>query len=99
MAELSTKRCLSTQLILYSPAMTATFVQRLEVRIIVVDFVRDAEFPFVVLAFYVFGFVAGGFGLVFFGLGGQHFGGGGEEESASGGVSRDVELINVWSCY
>jgi len=107
MAKLSSERPLSAKLILHFPAMTASLVKRFEVGIVVVDFVRGAEFPLVVLAADVFVAVAVGFGLLFFGLRGGHFGGCGTYEGPNGGdigTLRDVESVGdervrVRVCY
>lgn len=74
MAEFSIKRLLSTELILYASAVAASFIEGLEVRVVVVDFIGDAKFPFVVLAFYLFVFAALRFSFVLFGLCWCHFG-------------------------
>jgi len=74
MAEFSIKRLFSTKLVLYASTVTAAFVERLEVRIVRVDFVGDAEFPFVMFAFYFFVFAALSLGLVLLGLRRCHFG-------------------------
>jgi len=74
MAEFSIERLLSTELVLDAPAVAAAFVEGLEVWIVVVNFVRDAKFPFVVLAFYFFVLAALRLSFVFLGLRGCHFG-------------------------
>jgi hypothetical protein len=91
MAEFSIKRFLSAELVLHASAMAAAFVERFEIWVIVVDFVGDSEFPFVVLAFYFFVFAALGFGLVLLGLCGCHFGECREDEGS------DAGSIDQWS--
>jgi uncharacterized protein YybS (DUF2232 family) len=62
MAEFGIERLLPAELVLYASAVAAALVERLKVGVVVVHFVRDAEFPCVVLAFYLFVFAALGLG-------------------------------------
>lgn len=75
MAVLRIKGLFTTQLILDSSAVTAAFVQSLEIAIVFlgVDFVRSTEFPFVFLAFDFMGF-RGLLCCVFIFFRGRHFG-------------------------
>lgn len=60
MAKLRIKWLLSTQLILDTAAMAASFVKGLEVLVVGMDFVGSTEFPFVVLSIGLLGGAAGG---------------------------------------
>lgn len=91
MAEFSIKRLLSAELVLHASAMAAAFVERFEIWVIVVDFVGDSEFPFVVFAFYFFVFAALGLGFILFGLCWCHFG------KCREGECSDAGLIDEWS--
>ena len=66
MAELSIKRPLTTQLVLYASAVAASLIQSLKARFLGVHLVGRAELPFVILSFQILGGTAGGFhGCVF----------------------------------
>jgi hypothetical protein len=64
MTKLGAQRTLPTQLILHPSTVTTPLIQHFKILIVFVHFIRDSEFPIIVVAFDILVFVTLGSGFV-----------------------------------